>query len=514
MKRLISTIIIAICTLCAFAQSINISFTGKTIHGRHVDMDSIVICNLTQGWTATLVAPDTSCSFDITAIKINNAMQAELSQNVPNPFHGTTEVSLSLPKPDKVGLQVHDIGGRLFADYNGNLPDGEHRFEISLATPQSYLLSATTSSGTSSVKMVNLGSGGTNKISYLGKTEGKSLRDGDYDIVIGDELECTGYTTYCDSIYESELYTTTITEGSDTECQLRFNLRSGGTVDEVTACDAYQWINGIEYTESTDTATCTLTNSIGCDSVITLHLTIRNSYTNEIDSTVCYSYEWDGQTYTESGTQTLTFQNAQGCDSTIIINFHVIASENIHQSVDLGLSVRWATCNVGAINPEDYGYYYAWGETVPKEDYSWETYSLGDFYGSNFIKYNRSDGLTVLEFSDDAATVNWGCEWRMPTISEIQELKDNCTWTWTTENGVYGYRVTSHSNTNSIFLPAAGYRIGTTTNNDIDGCYWSSSLYTDDIISAWYLYFYNNNNIFDNFYYGRFSGHVVRPVCQ
>ena len=563
MKRLISTIIIAICTVCAFAQSINISFTGKTIHGRHVDMDSIVIHNITQGWTATLVAPDTSCSFDITAIKINSAMAAELSQNVPNPFHGTTEVSLSLPKPDKVGLQVHDIGGRLFADYNGKLPEGEHRFEISLASPQSYLLSATTSSGTSSVKMVNLGSGGVNKISYLGQTGGKALRDGDYDIVIGDELECTGYTTYCDSIYESELYTTTITEDSDTECQLRFNLRSGTTIEEVTACDAYQWINGIEYTESTDTATCTLTNSMGCDSVITLHLTIyrsetffleetacdsyeyndsiyiestdtwhifttingcdsivflrltiRNSETREIDSTVCYSYEWDGHTYTESGTQTITFHNIQGCDSTISINFHVINSENVHQSVDLGLSVRWATCNVGATNPEDFGDYFAWGETVPKEDYSWETYRLGDFYGNNFIKYNSSDGLTVLEFSDDAATVNWGCEWRMPTISEIQELKDNCTWTWTTENGVYGYRVTSHSNTNSIFLPAAGYRIGTTTNNDIDGCYWSSSLYTDDIISAWYLYFYNNNNIFDNFYYGRFSGHVVRPVCQ
>lgn len=372
MKRLVLTTLIAICTLCAFSQSINITFTGKTIYGRHVDMDSIVICNLTQGWTATLVAPDTSCSFDLTAIKINSAMPAGLSQNVPNPFHGTTEVSLSLPKPDKVGLQVHDIGGRLFADYNGNLPEGEHRFEISLASPQSYLLSATTSSGTSAIKMVNLGSGGANRISYLGQTEGKSLRDGDYDLTIGDALECIGYTTYCDSIYESELYTTTITEGSDTECQLRFNLRSGGTVDEVTACDFYQWINRFIYTESTDTATCTLTNSMGCDSVVTLHLTINHSYgegrsitacdfyeydgttytesgmsthrfstvegcdstiylyltiehpeTHEIDSTVCDSYEWEGQTYTDDRTVSTTYENQYGCDSTIVVNFHV-----------------------------------------------------------------------------------------------------------------------------------------------------------------------------------------------
>ena len=373
MKRLISTIIIAACTLCAFAQSINISFTGKTIRGRHVDMDSIVIRNLTQGWTATLVAPDTSCSFDLTAIKINSTMPAELSQNVPNPFYGTTEVNLALPQPDKVSMQALDMGGRVFANYNGNLPEGEHRFEISLASPQGYLLSATTSSGTSAIKMVNLGSGGTNKISHLGQMEGKSLRDGDYDIVFGDALECTGYTTYCDSIYESELYTTTITEGSDTQCQLRFNLRSGVTVDEITECGRYTWIDGHTYTESDSTATYTLTNSIGCDSVVRLNLTIYPTYyislpqiiacdsyeyndtiftnsvarvfnfqtihgcdstvifnlgiihsrTYETDSTVCDSYEWEGQTYTEDGVRTMTFQNTYGCDSTIIVNFHV-----------------------------------------------------------------------------------------------------------------------------------------------------------------------------------------------
>ncbi|MBQ1655099.1 MAG: hypothetical protein II060_15075, partial [Bacteroidales bacterium] len=371
MKRLILTTLIAICTLCAFAQSINISFTGKTIRGRHVDMDSIVIHNITQGWTATLVAPDTSCSFDLTAIEINSAMPAELSQNVPNPFHGTTEVSLSLPKPDKVGLQVHDIGGRLFANYNGNLPEGEHRFAVSLATPQGYLLSANTSDGTSSIKMVNLGSGGTNSITYIGQVAGKALRDGNYDLAIGDALECTGYTTYCDSIYESELYTTTITEGTDTQCQLRFNLRSGVTVDEITACGGYTWIDNNRYVESNNTATYTLRNSMGCDSVVRLDLTIYPIYytqpridacgsyeyndtiltetgtytfhlqtvhgcdsiiylhlhirneTHEIDSTVCDSYEWEGQTYTDDRTFSTTYQNIYGCDSTIAVNFHV-----------------------------------------------------------------------------------------------------------------------------------------------------------------------------------------------
>ncbi len=335
MKRLISTILIAICTVCAFAQSINISFTGKTIHGRHVVMDSIVICNITQGWTATLVAPDTSCSFDLTAIKINNAMQAELSQNVPNPFHGTTEVSLSLPKPDKVGLQVHDIGGRLFADYNGNLPDGEHRFEISLATPQSYLLSATTSSGTSSVKMVNLGSGGGNKISYLGQTEGKSLRDGDYDIVFGDDLECTGYTTYLGRVYDSNTIIVSTNIYSDIEQVLTFNLKSS-SFDEIIACDSYTWVDGITYTESNHTATYTYTNSMDCDSVVTLNLTINHSNTGIDVHTAANSYTWiDGNTYTESNnTATYTLQNIDGCDSIVTLNLTIITPCNCGTAID------------------------------------------------------------------------------------------------------------------------------------------------------------------------------------
>ena len=405
MKRILLIIAIAMCSTLAFSQSITLNFTGQTIRGRHVDMDSIVICNLTQGWTATLVAPDTSCSFDITAIKINNVMQAELSQNVPNPFHGTTEVSLSLPKPDKVGLQVHDIGGRLFANYNGNLPDGEHRFEISLASPQSYLLSATTSSGTSAIKMVNLGSGGANKISYLGKTDGKSLRDGDYDIVIGDELECAGYTTYCDSIYESEALDVTAGD-SNTQQTLRFNLRSGVTVDEITACGRYTWIDGNTYVESDNTATFTYRNSMGCDSVVRLDLTIypiyytqpridacdsyeyndtvltqTGTYTfylqtvhgcdsivylhlhirnenHEIDSTVCDSYEWEGQTYTDDRTFLTTYENQYGCDSTIVVNFHVNHSTETIDTREECDSVVWIDGNTYTESNDEATYTY------------------------------------------------------------------------------------------------------------------------------------------------------------
>ena len=125
--------------------------------------------------------------------------------------------------------------------------------------------------------------------------------------------------------------------------------------------------------------------------------------------------------------------------------------------VDLGLSVKWATFNVGATSPEDYGDYFAWGETEPKETYSWATYKWGDGTDANITKYNATDGKTILEPADDAAQVHWGGKWRMPTKEEIEELIDNCTWSESIQNGVKGYVVTSKHTGNSIFFPYSGY---------------------------------------------------------
>lgn len=124
--------------------------------------------------------------------------------------------------------------------------------------------------------------------------------------------------------------------------------------------------------------------------------------------------------------------------------------------VDLGLSVKWATFNVGASKPEEYGDYFAWGETEPKEEYSWATYKWGDGTESNMTKYNKVDKLTTLEPQDDAAYMNWSSNWRMPTKAEIQELFDQCTWVADTINGISGHKAIG-PNGNSIFLPAAGF---------------------------------------------------------
>lgn len=186
--------------------------------------------------------------------------------------------------------------------------------------------------------------------------------------------------------------------------------------------------------------------------------------------------------------------------------------ENGYGYVDLGLSVKWAICNVGASSPTDYGGYYAWGETRTKSTYSWDTYfdSVNGSY-SNFNKY-ATNKKTILDLSDDAAYANWGGSWRMPTRAEQDELREKCTWTWTTQSGVKGYKVSSKRNGNSIFLPAAGFRNGGGLSYaGSRGFYWSSSLYSDNSSDACFLNFYSD--LVNWSYIFRYNGLSVRAVC-
>ena len=197
----------------------------------------------------------------------------------------------------------------------------------------------------------------------------------------------------------------------------------------------------------------------------------------------------------------------------------------VAEAVDLGLSVKWASWNVGAIAPEEYGFYFAWGEVEPKIYYDWSTYkwSNGDYL--KLTKYCPSDQAgywdgagspdekTVLDPEDDAAHVNWGGSWRMPTDAEWVELQENCTWTWAAQSGVDGYMVTSNVNGNSIFLPAAGRWYAAFPNAvGSSGYYWSSSLRTDGPSSAWNLRFFSGGVFWE--YYNRLYGFSVRPVTE
>ena len=186
---------------------------------------------------------------------------------------------------------------------------------------------------------------------------------------------------------------------------------------------------------------------------------------------------------------------------------------------DLGLSVKWATCNFGADKPEEYGDYYAWGEIVTKMTYDWSVYKWCNGTQESLTKYNtnssygRVDNKAVLDAADDVATAKLGGRWRMPTDAEWTELRNKCIWTWTTQNGVNGYRVTSKINGNSIFLPAAGGRFGADLSDAGSyGRYWSSSLNTGSPNNAWRVSFYSDG-VFGN-YVNRYYGQSVRPVTE
>ena len=218
---------------------------------------------------------------------------------------------------------------------------------------------------------------------------------------------------------------------------------------------------------------------------------------------------------------------AYSADAAITAKCEVTVKEpdyNGHEYVDLGLpsGLKWASCNVRALTPEEYGDYFAWGETEPKSNYIWSTYKWCNGVWDKLTKYctisfywdstEPMDNKTVLDPEDDAAYVNWGGSWRMPTDEEWWELIDNCTWTWTTQNGVNGRLVTSKTNSNSIFLPAAGYRSGNHLNNaGSSGHYWSSSL-DSDCPYAWFVSFSSATVAWS--IYNRWEGRSVRPVSE
>ena len=218
--------------------------------------------------------------------------------------------------------------------------------------------------------------------------------------------------------------------------------------------------------------------------------------------------------------------------------------------VDLGLSVKWADCNLGATKPEEYGRYYAWGETEQKSTYIPENYKWCNMQSNILTKYvvkeidvpiykeikdangliiaeislydpilptkGTIDGKTELEPSDDAATACLGNGWRTPTKAEIQELYDNCEWTLIEQNGVRGYKATSKINGTSIFLPFAGHWSmfgygGTDKNNSMEAIYMSSSLSVNHVDASVSIYLRERNNVFIKTA-SRDQGLTIRPV--
>ena len=202
------------------------------------------------------------------------------------------------------------------------------------------------------------------------------------------------------------------------------------------------------------------------------------------------------------------YKSAEGwgeyADTFVAYDFenNVVVDASNFEWVDLGLSVKWATCNVGATSPGEYGDYFAWGETSPKAEYTW----------NNSLTYDVPMSDISGDPQYDAATANWGGSWRMPTTTEMDELCYNCTWTWTSLNGVYGMEVTG-PNGNSIFLPAAGYRNGSSSYYvGLYGFYWCSTPCEDGDDIAFSCGFHSEGRAWS--WSCRDEGLSVRPVID
>ena len=302
--------------------------------------------------------------------------------------------------------------------------------------------------------------------------------------------------------------------------------------------DDVDWSNGTRYAGHAVRAVCLDTENIPTSYTISFNanggegeMSLLKIWSDETLTLPICTFTRDGNEFIGWNTKADGSGASYGNEQSITVAENLVLyaqwkeipkTHNGYEYVDLGLSVKWATCNIGAESPEGYGDYFAWGETSPKSDYEWETYKFrtsGDSYDNvKFSKYNTDidygpiDTNTTLDLIDDAARTNWGGSWRMPTSAEQDELREKCTWTWTTLNGIKGYKVTSKGNGNSIFLPAAGYRGGTSVYDAGSiGFYWSSSLRSDRPYRAYYLYF--NSDFVDWFNSNRYEGYPVRAVC-
>ena len=295
-------------------------------------------------------------------------------------------------------------------------------------------------------------------------------------------------------------------------------------INVTTASEAATCITGMKNKVTVDFSENTLTHSQEGNGIITLPVGSGEKWAILLPQEAVEAGE-DGTAYSEDG----AFTGTRGAVPAIRNNGYqtmgidiMVTTPNVaHEYVDLGLpsGLLWATCNVGADSPEDYGDYFAWGETQPKSDYSWGTYQYCTGSNTRLTKYcnnasygynGYTDNLTVLEASDDAATANWGSGWRMPTKEECQELFNYTTHTWTTQNGVDG-RLFTATNGNSLFLPATGYRHGWVLYDvGVGGGCWSSSLRTGTPYRAWGLGFGSSDcRVYDP---DRKYGLSVRPV--
>ena len=315
---------------------------------------------------------------------------------------------------------------------------------------------------------------------------------------------------YSDDVLKEQLYV----ENGFAKGLMKMSTKTKGTIDNGFTLSADNALLGLQLTGDVIIRKIVITNK---DNNNTYTLDCSTNDFRATDEQVFYivlpSGTWSGMKVEVYNAEGVVIQTKEKHDPiTFSVNNAIVMPElAVHDYVDLGLSVMWATCNVGAEEPEGYGDYFAWGETEPKEIYGWSTYKWSDATGTNMTKYNATDGLTTLLPEDDAAHVKWGGQWRMPTLNEFTELVENTSWENMQINGVKGYLVRSTVpcyTDKHIFLPFAGWR-----NEDL-----SSHVYEQGISTRYWSNYATHNDCAYNFFNrsrsnnSRRSGLSIRPV--
>lgn len=333
MKRLFILTICMLVSVSMFSQTVTLSFTGRGSGGvvteeRYQQIDSLKISDITRQWEQMIYYPDTVVLLEALAVPMLNVKQSGLEQNVPNPFNCVTEAMLNLYEGGNVTLQVFDAGGREYLSYNGKLPAGEHLFEITLAIPQTYFLTAVASTGRHMVKMVNLGSCGVNSMVLKSSSDitvsSKAVVANEFDL--GDEMEYQAYTTYNNIVFDATLNQV---QNDSEDITIHFNIpycRYTMNVDKRYGCDFYE-LNGVTYYESTSrAATLNLTSAGGCDSVVVIDVIIDHPTRTEESITACQSTYWNEISCTTTGDYVAELISRGGCDSIVTLHFNRVDS--------------------------------------------------------------------------------------------------------------------------------------------------------------------------------------------
>ena len=344
-----------VCFLCAILYgqsdySIRAAFTGRGISTYYADeqhyqrLDSIWVVNNSKNWERTIVYPDTvliAIYHNIDNLNVNPIMADALSQNVPNPFDGETEVELYVAENDKVLLQIYDMTGKLYAQDEDRLSAGTYRFSISLTMAQTYLLSAYVGNKSYSIKMVNLGSGGGNSISNLGSVASKLTIENEIylneTISPSDNMSYIGYTTYNGDVYESRRLSKEWCDGIDT---LYFDIPYCD--DKITVLDIQDCIpftyNGQTYSESGHYVLEELQTVCGADSVVELDFRIGGQIETEFYiETNDGEYQWGDTLLRDSGIYRRQFTSIHGCDSIVTLYLTLYVNERTYSCRFSGL---------------------------------------------------------------------------------------------------------------------------------------------------------------------------------